>query len=608
MRTDWNFETIAFFPRSSISGSIGALDQYITPPGFTTETTKTVGIDTRTTNIFIGLDTSGLYPGQDVEYIPTITYPNTKILRINQGIQVVGIQSSTLGPSTTIISGINTSGITTDLKILQNSNIIGSNTVVVGILSNAVQIFPASLNVTGVTTEIKFYQNTNDYNIDISARTTNNFLETVNLGFGTGTVVGVGSTFFFNTDARFPSGSLKFVINDYVVPLTGIISEGYRVVNFDTYVSGITTTFSLRTEINPVRYLQAGTSVLDVPFINRIAIGDFVRGDYFEETTKVLSIVGTAVSFQPASTNTFAVETSVGFTRYAPIVYPGSTIVGMNTQGIIANESVISPQLDGYINGTVVQFVGSNYIQLSNPTTNTGITTGEFLFGFYTTNTFYKDRIYFNKSGINTSLVGVATFTVGYFGGGTKVTTAQDYGDLIDVKFSGITTISPNTSNITVDTSQLLVNQYLRPVTEVFDNETGTYITNVGSGNITINVGSSNTDSQTILLEIGDLTLKESKRYLYNPFSSYTFGFLTIFGSGIVVSNDSAFPAYANPPGSSNGDPSLRYGYTSSPTSWDINKVLGVKDFPQDKTGTERAAARGRRTYIGFYPHHIFGR
>lgn len=614
MRTDWVFETISFFPRSSVSGSIGALDQYLIPPGFTVETSKNVGINTRTTNIFIGLDTSGLYVGQDVQYIPGIIYPNTKILSINPGVQIISSQTTLLGPSTTIISGINTSGITTDLKVLVNPNVIAPNTTIVGILSSAVIIFPSTTNVLGITTQIDFYQNSSDFNIDISARTTNSFVETTNLGFGTGTVVGVGSTFFFNADAKFPSGAPKIIKGDDVVPLSGIFTEGYKVVGFDTYVSGVSTDFFLKTEINPYRYLGAGSSSISVPvpIVTLLSIGDYVRGQYFSSDTRILSIVGTSVSFQPASTNTFALETSVGFTRPAFSLSPGSTTIGMSTVGIKTGDVVISPQLNGYVNQTIVTSVGSGTIQINNPTTNTGITTGEFLFGYYTTTTSYKNRIYFNKSGINTSLVGIATFTVGYYGSATKVTTAQDYGDLISAVFSEQKIIPANTSNISLDTSLLSPNQYLKPVTGVFDNETGTYITSVGPGNITINVGSSNSTSKDILLEIGNLTLKESKRYLYNAFNSFTFGFRSKFPSGIAPPNSTtAFPAYANPPGSANGDPSLRYKYSSSLklASWDINKVLGVKDYVQPSLkGSERAAARGRRTYNAFYPHHIFGR
>ena len=611
MRTDWVFETISFFPRSSISGSIGALDQYLIPPGFSIEATKSVGINTRTTNIFIGLDTSGLYVGQDVEYIPGIIYPNTKILSINPGVDIVSTQSTLVGPNTTRISGINTTGITTDLKVLVNPNVIAPNTVIVGILSSAVQIFPASLNSSGVTTQINFYQNNSDFNIDISARTTNNFVETVNLGFGTGTVVGVGSTFFFNVDARFPSGALKFVVGDDLVPLTGILTGGYNVVGFDTYISGISTNFILKTEINPYRYLGAASTSVNVGLITAlIAPGDFVRGQYFPNSTvsssTISSISGQTVYFSPESLNTFAVETSVAFTRLSSSISPSATTIGINTVGINTQDSVVGTFVAP---NTVVTLVGENYIQINNPTINTITTQAELLFGYYQDTISYKNRVYLNKSGINTSLVGVTTFTVGYYGPETKVTTAEDYGDLINAVLSEKITIGPNASNISVDTSGLSINQYLKPVTGVFDREGGTYITSVGSGNITINVGSSNTVPQTILLEIGDLTFKESKRYLYNPFNSYTFGFLTIFGSGIVVSNDSAFPDYANPPGSANNDPSLRYKYSPFiPISWDINKVLGVKDLPQDKTGSERAAARGRRTYIGFYPHHIFGR
>lgn len=468
MRTDWNLTVKVVYYRASTYGDLGALNQYVV--GFTTEVTKNVGFETRTTNVFVGVDSSGLYKNQDIYWtLEGPIYPNTKIADITEGVDIISNQLLTIGFSTTILYNVNTTGITTQTKIIPKANVIAPNTSVVSVGSSSVEIFPASLNtnlVVGIaTTTLSFYEFNGQYSITLSARTTNSdTVENFDMNFGVGTVVGIGSTYLSNARLSYPSGATIFRIGDFVVPNADVISQG-------------------------------------------------------------------------------------------------STVTGYAVTGIVPN-------------------VGA--------------------FG----------RLFFDSPGINTQPVSALGVVFGYYGDAARVTTANDYGDILDVKFSSEETIGINTSIISnLDTSQIVVGQYLDPVTGVFDNELGTYVTDIDGDTITINVASSNTESKDILLRIGNIISQASKRYIHTQYTTYTIESLTKFASGIVVDNDSAFPAYGNPPGSSNGDPSLRYIYGLSPTDWDINKVLGVKDFPTDHNRTEFKDLKGRRKYSGpLYPRHVFGR
>ena len=81
MRTDWNLTVKVVYYRASTPGSLGAKDQYVV--GFTTEVTKNVGFETRTTNVFVGVDSSGLYKNQDIYWtLEGPIYPNTKIAKV----------------------------------------------------------------------------------------------------------------------------------------------------------------------------------------------------------------------------------------------------------------------------------------------------------------------------------------------------------------------------------------------------------------------------------------------------------------------------------------------------------------------------------------------
>lgn len=836
MRTDWNLTVPSFIERISIPGAIGALNQYIEPPGFLVETTKLVDIKTRTRNISVGIDSSGLYIGQDVKYTLGLIYPNTKIIGINEGINVVNTQNIKVGITTTLLFGVNTSLISEDLKILGVQNIIQNGTSIENIFpqtveniffdsdeitfdgsgrtfdssptiftSGYIEIFPPTLNTTGIiTTNLSFYEGSGEYTVTLSAPTTNNFDQFTSLDFGIGTVVGIGSTFIYNTNAYFPNGSPKVINGDKVAELFGIIGAGYTVTGIGSYVSSSSIEFFLKTEINPY-VLPIETNSVNVGIITEfIAVGDRVRGQYFDENTLVTFVSTNTVVFDTPSLNTFTARTSVGFTRFAEVSQV-SNIVGINTKGIFLDDYVVSEIVDPY---TFVTSVGLNEITLNQPTINGSETTGDigittdiitginttnidigyeileipgvvsagttitgfvkesvtvhiqensvgvlttrlfnirvtdllfdsdkttfdsdiFSFGPYstgigkntklktvssviaegtyvvsvadpiaenttfdstidstfdsdiisfdaypvegyidifpktlnnlgiatTTLTFYNDiynlsisnftqntspiedqlfniflttnaeflfgnydlveviknNIFISKSGINTVPVGIATFTFGYDGDLSKVTTAEDYGDILDVTFTELgKTITPNSNIIQVNTSNISEGQYLKPVTEVFDNELGTFVEVVNQNSIKINVGSSNTTNKTVNLKIGNLITKESKRYTYDEFDDYTIQFLTIFPRTFVVENSTAFPAYANPPGSSNGDPSLRYSFTSTPKEFDVNKTLGIKDFPYEITSRELAAARGRRNYESpLYPRHVFGR
>lgn len=837
MRTDWNLTVSVFIERASIPGSIGALDQYIDPPGFIFETSKSVSIETRTTNIFVGVDSSGLYVGQDILYVPGLIYPNTKITKIIEGINVIDTQSIQVGITTTLLFGADTSTITQDLKLLGVQNIIAEGTVIEEIVypttesaffdsdqitfdneqltfdifstpftQGYVEIFPPSLNSSGIiTTNLSFYEGNGEYSITLSARTTNNFDEFATLDFGVGTIVGIGSTFIFNADAFFPNGSPKVFVGDELAQLFGIIGVGYTVTGISSYVNTSSIVFELKTEISPYYSLQPETSTVNVGGISALVqIGDFVRGPHFDENTLVTSISGNTISFSPPSLNTFLTPSSVGFTRPANVSQV-SDIVQINTKGISVNDFVVSEvtepdtfvvsigvgeitlnkptingsettgdigittniitgidtsrievgyeileipgiisagttitgfpkediivhiqensvgiltdrlfnikvtdllfdsdkvtfdsnefsfrpystgistqtklfpvpaviaegtyveeivdpiaeyttfdstilssfdsdiitfdayPVDGYIEifpktlnnlgiaTTTLTFYDEIYnISISTLTQNTTsiedqllniflTTTAEFLFGKYKLVETFKNNIFLNKSGINTTPVGIATFTFGYLGDATRVTTAEDYGDLLDVTFVELNKeIQPEVDTIQVNTSQISEGQYLKAVTGVFDNQSGTFVEEVNQNSIRINVGSSNSITEDITLKIGNLITKESKRYSFNKFTDYTIQFLTEFPRAFDTENTTAFPAYGNPPGSSNGDPSLRYSFTSNPKEFDINKTLGQKDFPYDITSRQLAAARGRRNYEGpVYPRHVFGR
>lgn len=784
MRTDWNFTVFAFTTRSSVLGSIGALEnQYLSSSGFSTQTTKSVEIDARTTNIFVGIDSSGLYVGQDLFYVPGIIYPNTKILDIVEGRNVVSTQSIQVGVSTTILTNVDTLGITTQSKISLSQNVIADGTSIVSVASSSVQIFPPSLNFAGIATRsLSFYNGSGEYSLTLSARTTNNFGEFINLDFGTGSVTGIGSTFIFNTDAFYPNGSPITFVGDELAQTSGIITTGYSVTGIDTYTSSSSTNFNVKTEIDDYKYLQAQTYSVNVGSISSlVAIDDYVRGPHFTSDTQVTSISGSTVSFGSSSTNTFALISDVGFTR--PVsVSEVSNIIGINTTGIFVGDYAVSAVLEP---NTFVVSVGSDSITLNNPTINGAATTGnlgittniitgintsrlevglgvaqipgiipsgttitgfikqpsiigiqtnivgvqttrlygldttnittqsklsavsgviatgtyvksifstlgenesfdstlvtfddenskfdsspvrgyveifpqslnttgigtttsltffnetvnvrinnftqnsipltnqllnlyldvntEFVFGQYSTVQNEKNRIYLNKSGINTVPISSAGFTFGFTGPVSKITTAQDYGDLLNITFSQQNkSIGINTNIIGINTSLVSIGQFIKPVTEVFDNESGTFIESILEGSIKTNVGTSNTITTLVNFKLGNLVTKESKRYTFDKFNDYTVQFLSIFQSAFVTENTTAFPAYANPAGSSFGDPSLRFSFTSSPTDWDINKVLGIKNFPYDITSRELAAARGRRSYGGpFYPRHVFGR
>ena len=806
MRTDWNLTVSAFIERASIPGSIGALDQYVSPPGFVVETTKLLDVPTRTTNIFVGVDSSGLYVGQDLLYVPGLIYPNTKIKQITEGINTIDSQQIEVGITTTILYNVDTSLLNTNLKLSGVQNIIDQGTSIISVDSNSIEIFPPSLNTTGIiTTNISFYEGSGEYSITLSARTTNNFDQFANIDFGVGTVIGIGSTFITNTDAFFPSGGPKIFVGDQVAQLFGIIGTGYTVSGIGTYVSSSFIQFFLKTEINPYRYLQSTTNTVNVGGMSTlIAIGDYVRGQYFTRDTFVTSISGGTVSFDKPTTNTFSLQTSVGFTRSAGVsqisniveintkgiflgdfavsnvtdpdtfvvgigtsqitlnkptingsettgdigitttiitgidtsriqlgyeilevpgvISAGTTITGFPKEsvtvhvqknsvgvlttrlynirvtdllldsdkttfdsdifsfgpystGITANTkllavpaviaqgtyvtSVVDPiaeyttfdsdivttfdseettfdalPIDGYIEifpktlnnlgiaTTTLTFFNDIYnLSISTATQNTSpiedqllniflTTNGEFLFGDYRVVETIKNNIFLNKAGINTIPVGIATFTFGYVGDLSRVTTAEDYGDLLDVTFTEIgKSIDPESNVIQLNTSQISEGQYLKPVTGVFDNESGTFVEIVNPSSIQINVGSSNTIRQSVKLQIGNLITKESKRYTFDKFTNYTIQFLTQFPRAFDTDNTTAFPAYANPAGSANGDPSLRYSFTSTPKEFDVNKTLGRKDFPYDITSRQLAAARGRRNYEGpVYPRHVFGR
>jgi hypothetical protein len=784
MRTDWNFTVLAFTTRSSVLGSIGALEnQYLSSAPFSIQTTKPVVIDARTTNVFVGIDSSSLYVGQDLFYVPGIIYPNTKILEIVEGRNVISAQSIPVGISTTILTNVNTSGITTQTKISLSQNVIADGTSIVSVGTSSLQIFPPSLNFAGIATRsLSFYNGSGEYSLTLSARTTNSFEEFINLDFGTGSVTGIGSTFIFNTDAYYGSGGPITFVGDELGQTSGIITTGYSVTGIDTYTSSSTTNFNIKTEIDGYKYLEARTYSVNVGSISSlVAIGDYVRGPYFTSNTTVTSISGSTVSFGSSSTNTYALISDVGFTR--PVsVSEVSNVININTTGIFVGDYVVSAVLEP---NTYVVSVGVNSITLNNPTINgaatvgslgittniiTGISTSrlevglgvaqipgiipsgttitgfvkqptiigiqtnvvgvqttrlygldttnittqsklsavsgiiaqgtyvksifttfgtnetfdselitfdsenskfdslpvrgyveifpaslntagigtttsltffsetvnvqinnftqnstpipsqllnlyldvstEFAFGQYSTVQNQKNRIYFNKSGINTAPISSAGFTFGYTGPVSKITTAQDYGDLLNVTFSQQNkSIGINTNIIGINTSLVSIGQFIKPVTEVFDNESGTFIESILEGAIKTNVGTSNTTTTLVNFKLGNLITKESKKYTFDTFDSYTIQFLSQFQRAFVTQNTSVFPAYANPPGSIFGDPSLRYTFTSFPTDWDINKVLGIKNFPYDVTARERAAARGRRSYGGpFYPRHVFGR
>lgn len=284
---------------------------------------------------------------------------------------------------------------------------------------------------------------------------------------------------------------------------------------------------------------------------------------------------------------------------------------------------------DEFTDAYYVTAVNQNGIVLNKPTTNTGTVNGAVLRTFFLDN--FRNAVELEKLNPNLEIV---NYNIGI--GSTahrssslkftyyeeeKVDTATDYGDLLDVTRSfkslvGVgTTVIDNTIVISTPTSgitteNLSIGQYLKQVRGVFDNETESYIVGIGETSLTINVGSSNTTPKITNIVVGNLIQKETNRYSYNPLSSYTIDFLTKFKSGIDLENLILFPIYGNPPGSSNEDPSLRYKYSMFlPTSWDINKVLGVKDYlALSYIQKERLAARGRRNYKGIYPRHIFGR
>lgn len=836
MRTDWNLTVSAFIERVSIPGAIDAKDLYV-DPGFVLETTKSVVVQTRTTNVFVGIDSSGLYVGQDLLYVPGLTYPNTKILEITEGINIVDTQSIEVGITTTLLFGVDTSTITQDLKLLQIQNIIAKGTYIEEIVypseesiffdtdqvtfdrdqttfdlfstifsQGYVEIFPPSLNNTGIiTSNISFYEGNGEYSITLSARTTNNSDEFVDLNFGVGTVVGIASTVITNADAFFPNGSPKTFVGDQVAQLFGIIGLGYTVTGIGTYITSSNIEFFLKTEISPYYSLQPQTTSVNVGGISTlVTVGDLVRGPHFADDTVVTSKSGNTVFFSPESLNTSLRPSDVGFTRLANVGLI-SNIVEINTTGIFEGDFVVSEVTDP---DTFVVSVGTSEIILNQPTINgsettgdigittsiitgintlninvgyeileipgvisagttitgfpkeiqtvhiqentvgllttklfnirrtdllfdsdqitfdtdeynfgpysTGITentkleavpaiiaqgtyvtsvvdpiaeyttfdstilttfdseeitfdsypvegyieifpktlnnlgiatttltffneiynvsistftqntspiedqplsiflttTAEFLFGYYELVETTKNNIFLNKAGINTTPVGIATFTFGYEGDVSRVTTAEDYGDLLDVTFTELNkTINPETNTIQLNTSQISEGQYLKPVTGVFDNESGTFVEIVNSGSIQINVGSSNSIRESVKLQIGNLITKESKRYTFDEFTDYTIQFLTQFPRAFDTENTTAFPAYANPAGSTNGDPSLRYSFTSTPKEFDVNKTLGQKDFPYDITSRQLAAARGRRNYEGpVYPRHVFGR
>jgi hypothetical protein len=411
MRTDWNLTVNVFYTRSSTLASISAKNIYAVD--FVTEQTRSVGLETRTTNVFVGVDSSGLYPGQDVYWtLENGIYPNTKILDIKEGIDIISEQLLTIGMSTTRIYGVDTSLITTQTGIVQKANIIAPNTFVTSVGSTYIDISPASVNtnlVVGIaTTTLSFYEYSGTYSVDLSARTTNSFFETLDLSFGVGTVVGIGSTYLDNANITYPSGAKLFEIGDFISPLNNIIGQGTTVIGFN---------------------------------IN-VGLG-----------------------------STAGIGSTVGVGSTAP---PPPPTVGVASTG----------------------------------------------------------QIYLSIAGINTVSISTVGVAFGYYGDAARVTTAVDAYDQI-------------------------------------------------------------------------------KRYSYSSYDSYTIQFLTKFPSAFVVDNTTAFPAYANPVGSENGDPSLRFihGSDLSNAIWDINKVLGVKDYPTDHNKNEFMQQKGRRQYKGhLYPRHVFGR
>jgi hypothetical protein len=376
--------------------------------------------------------------------------------------------------------------------------------------------------------------------------------------------------------------------------------------------------------------LTIGISTTKIYGVNTIGITSqakiIAKANIIAPNTSVISVGSTYVEIFPATLNTNLV---VGIATTTLSFYEFNGEYSLELSARTTNSDTVENFDMNFGVGTVVG-IGSTYLDnaiISYPSGVQVFRIGDFvvpnenIIGEGSTVTGYAvtgfipnkgnvGKIYFSEPGINTRPIGVATVVFGYYGDAARVTTANDYGDILDVKFSSEETIGINTNIISnIDTSQIVVGQYLDPVTGVFDNELGTYVTDIDGDTITINVASSNTESKDILLRIGNIISQPSKRYIHTQYTTYTIESLTKFGSGIIVDNDSAFPAYGNPPGSSNGDPSLRYIYGLPPTDWDINKVLGVKDYPTDHNRTEFKDLKGRRTYSGpLYPRHVFGR
>jgi fibronectin-binding autotransporter adhesin len=105
----------------------------------------TVGVST---NIITGINTTGIVIGHEVTGLSTIVATATTVVSIGTAFVSVVSTAGTVGVSTNIITGINTSGIVIGYDVIGLSTIVSAGTTVISIGTDAVGIGTTTLNTT----------------------------------------------------------------------------------------------------------------------------------------------------------------------------------------------------------------------------------------------------------------------------------------------------------------------------------------------------------------------------------------------------------------------------------------------------------------------------
>ena len=276
--------------------------------------------------------------------------------------------ASTIGVTTTIITGVSTVGISTNLSIRDIFGIIRDNTIITSVGISQIGINTTTLN-TGIQTNINLTFGTRSDTGIVAITSTGN----VGLGttspqvkldvYGSARINSVGSTAFQQiTASHFARTGVNTVnpIRGSLV-LDGIIDA--TTLNGGQLISILNDNNSLLSINRYSKSFPSVQSVLEVTQSGNIGIGTTLP-------TNLIEINSTNVFV----TTVIAYGSTIGITT--------TTIIGINTSGLRTGLEVQSLVSGIVTSGTTVTSIGSSSIGIGRSTLNTGIQTNiPFVFG-----------------------------------------------------------------------------------------------------------------------------------------------------------------------------------------------------------------------------------